>query len=187
MEDRHVKWNSLVKIGVSGSRYFEERDLVCRYLEEYIRKKYRGVENICIITGGAFGVDDFVQRMCMRLGIPNLIINARWLELDKIAGPHRNKHIVQMSDEMFAFPAKLKSRSKGTRSFIRYARLTNKPLTVVMAKELRYKYKRATPKYKLPSTAKKKVVRGIRQAIKDVGGIRGLKNIFDMDMEDWSQ
>lgn len=177
-----MKWERLVKIGVSGSREFEEKDLVCRYLEEYFRKKYP-IERVCFVTGGSWGVDDFVERMAMRLGVPNLIINARWLELDKIAGPHRNKFIVQMSDELFAFPAKFKSKNKGTRSFIRYAKLTNKPLTIVYAKELRRKYKRATPNYTLPATAKKKTVRGIRQAIKDVGGIRGLKNLFDM--EDW--
>lgn len=188
-----MKWENLIKIGISGSRQFPALAHCVTFMERYIRRQYSDTDKIVIIHGGAIGVDSIIQSMCVRQGIKQLIILPRWLELQKAAGHIRNRHIVQLSDELFAFWDK---KSPGTKGFIDYARnrFPDKPLSVFTPKKLRKHIDaQFTPSYEIdedyrpPERKKtgKKTVRTIRDAIKDVGGVKGLKNIFDM--EDWNE
>lgn len=114
-----MRWKDLTKIAVSGSRRFPEKDLVTQYLDDYIRKNFESTEDVVIITGGAIGVDGAVELYCMRRGIKNLVIHARWLELERSAGPHRNVHIINLADEFFGF---WDGKSEGTKNAIDLAK-----------------------------------------------------------------
>lgn len=115
-------WKELTKIGISGSRKFPEHklDMVTQYIDYYISKKFKSTEDVVIITGGSHGVDDVVALYCMRRGIKNLIIHARWLELELVAGPRRNQHIVDLSNIFMAF---WDGTSRGTKDSIDKAKI----------------------------------------------------------------
>lgn len=129
-----MKWKELHKIAITGSRKFSPIHLVNIYLEEKVIRKYDSTEELVFITGGALGVDSTVETMCSRLGIKWLTIPGRWLELEKAAGPHRNKHIVDLSNEVIGF---WDEESSGTKQCIDYAQSINKPCTVLTGAALR--------------------------------------------------
>lgn len=159
-----MKWKSLHKIAVSGSRKFEETDLVTQYIDQYIRENYASTEDVVIITGGAIGVDAAVELYCMRRGIKNLIIHARWIELELPAGPRRNRHIVDLADEMFAF---WDGKSRGTSDAISRAKIKHLPLRVFSVSDLRKELKVSPPVHVvLPEDNKK--AHEIRKILKDV-------------------
>lgn len=146
-------WKKLHKIGVTGSRRFENPDLVTMFLMQYIRENYESTEDVIIITGSAVGVDAAVELWCMKNGIKNLIIPARWLELEpKVgknpAGLRRNHHIVDLSNEVFAF---WDGSSPGTAHCMKLARKANKLTKIFSIKELRKELGIKPPvKIKLP-------------------------------------
>jgi len=87
------------------------------WLDKYIRTSFEATEDVVVITGGAIGVDLAVESYCERVGIMNLKIAARWLELGEVirrvpysermqrnpAGLIRNRHIIDLADEFYAF------------------------------------------------------------------------------------
>lgn len=153
-----MKWKDLVKIGITGSRKFANPSNVVQFLETYIKKNFESTEDLVIITGGAIGVDAAVELMCMRRGIKNLIIHARWLELERVAGPRRNQHIVDMSNTIFAF---WDGQSRGTKDCIKRAKKSGKEYRVFsnsdLIKELRIKppVEIVVPKHTSNATAHK--------------------------------
>lgn len=128
-----MKWKELRKIGVSGSRRFYKPDMATQFLDQYIRKNFKSTEDVVILTGNAVGLDAAVEQYCMRRGIKNLIVNARWLELEKSAGPRRNQHIVDLSNEMFFF---WDGESTGTKDALMKCKVRGIPYRLFTLKSL---------------------------------------------------
>lgn len=160
-----MKWKELYKLGVTGSRKFPNPSNVVQYLERYIAKNFESTEDVVIITGNALGVDTEVEMMCVRRGIKNLIVNARWLELSVVAGPRRNEHIVALSNSILAF---WDGSSKGTKDCIDKARLAGKEITVFsnadLIKELNVK---PPVEIIVPKTASNKIAHRMREFVDD--------------------
>jgi hypothetical protein len=128
-----MKWKDIYKIGVTGSRKFGNPSNAVQYIEQYIKKNFESTEDVVIITGGAIGVDAAIELMCMRRGIKNLIVYARWLELELVAGPRRNQHIVDMSNEVLAF---WDGQSRGTKDCIQRVKKSGKEYKVFSNSDL---------------------------------------------------
>jgi hypothetical protein len=112
--------------------------------------------------------------MCIRLGLKNLSIPARWLSFDKAAGMIRNQYIVDLSNEMLAFWAGPGINSPGTLGTIQLAKKSDKHLQVlqpkIMMKDLGYR-----PTYiHLPPKIKTRDAHNIRKLVKDAK----LENLF---------
>lgn len=154
-----MRWERLHKIAVCGSRQFGFLDSATAYLDDYVRKNFESTEDVVIITGGSVGVDHAVELWCQRRGIKNLIVYARWTELDKIAGPRRNTHIMSMADEAFAFWDK---ESPGTRDAIRKAKRYKVPLQIIYRRQLR-KINPTVAVIRLPAKTKKTDAKKVRE------------------------
>lgn len=160
-----MRWSKLRKIAVCGSRKFEEQDLATQYIDQYIRKNFKSTEDVVIITGGAVGVDAAIERYCFRRGIKNLIVHARWLELELVAGPRRNGHIVDLADQVFAF---WNYKSTGTKDTITKTKERGKPCKVIGVKKLRKILKVKPPaKIYIPRKTSTRDAKRIRELVMD--------------------
>lgn len=154
-------WKNLTKIAVSGSRKFRENDLVTMFLDQYVREWFESPEDVVFITGGGIGVDEAVELMCQRRGYKNLIIPARWAEIEhnvngkNPAGVIRNKYMIDLAQEFFAF---WDGESPGTKNAIFHAKKKGIVQEIFSVKSLRKKLKlRPVPvKVNLPPKLQKK-------------------------------
>lgn len=162
-----MKWKDLYKVGITGSRHFPAHpDLITEWLYKYLSANWDSDfrSKIVIITGGAIGVDNAVEVMCIRQGIKNLVMPAMWQALHKIAGPARNQEIVDLSNEVLAF---WDEQSPGTKDCIDRAKKANKLAQVltpkIMMKDLGYR-----PTYiKVPPKIKTRDAHTIRKTVKE--------------------
>lgn len=165
-----MKWKELYKLGISGSRKFTDPSNAVTYVERFIAKNFSSTEEVVIVTGGALGVDAAIELMCLRRGIKNLIVHARWVELEKVAGPRRNQHIVDMCNSLLIF---WDGSSPGTKDVINKAKQSGKEYEVFtnsqLIKELRLK-----PPIEIivPSHTPNKVARKLREIV-DAADITG--------------
>lgn len=160
-----MKWKDLYKLGISGSRKFANPSNAVQYLERYIAKNFPSTEDVVVITGGALGVDGAIEIACMRKGIKNLIVHARWLELDKVAGPRRNEHIVSMSNSMLIF---WDGQSRGTKNAIDLIKASGKEFKVWSNSDLIKELKIKPPvQIVIPGHASNKDAHKIRQLVED--------------------
>ncbi len=160
-----MKWKGLYKLGISGSRKFGDPSNTVQYVERFIGKNFPTTEEIVIITGGALGVDAAIELMCMRRGIKNLIVHARWIELEKIAGPRRNQHIVDLSTSLLFF---WDGVSKGTRDCIDRAKASGKEYQVFTNNQLiRELHVKPPVEIIVPRNTANKVARKIRSIVDD--------------------
>ena len=167
-----MKWKDLYKIGISGSRRFTNPDLVGQYLEGYLRRHFDSIEDVVLLFGDAIGVDIAVERYCLRRGIKFLKLPARWLELDKSAGPIRNQYIVDLSNELLAFWDGISPGTKGT---IRKAKRRGIPYKVFSVDKLRRILKVEPPvRIKVPKHASNRTAKRMAQWVRDAN----LKNFF---------
>jgi len=137
--EKKMRWKNLTKIIVCGSRKFKESDLAAAYMDRYIRRNFESTEDVVLLTGGAFGVDDAIERYCIRRGIKNFIFNARWNELAPSEGVNpagfiRNQHMVDLGQLCFAFWDGL---SGGTMDTVRKAKRKGIPTKVIKVARLR--------------------------------------------------
>lgn len=128
-----MKWKELYKLGISGSRKFTDPSNAVQYVERFIAKNFQSAEEVIVITGGALGVDAAIELMCLRRGIKNLIVHARWVELELVAGPRRNQHIVDLSNSLLIF---WDGSSKGTKDVIDRAKKSGKEYQVFSNSQL---------------------------------------------------
>lgn len=118
-----MMWKKLTKIAISGSRRgFSSLDLIPMWIDKYIRENFKSTEDVVLITGGSPGVDECVEMYCIRRGIKNLIVPARWLELEKVAGPRRNRHIIDLAHQFVGFWNGSMETSPGTLNAIQRAK-----------------------------------------------------------------
>lgn len=100
-----------VKIAIVGSRDITNYAMLEKILNSVIRDKSR----VCIVSGGARGVDALAKRYAKMNGTKYKEFPANWDLYGKKAGAIRNSQIVEYSDAVIAF---WDGKSKGTKDTI---------------------------------------------------------------------
>jgi len=114
-----------MKIAIIGSREFKNKKLFEKimYKEIDIRDK--------IITGGAKGVDTWVEEWVKKKSFPlnpNITVIKPINPKDKLSYLFRNIEIITLADKIFAF---WDGESKGTKFVIDYATSRDKNMVVI--------------------------------------------------------
>jgi len=102
-------------IAIVGSRSLDRRDDVRRSIRtilESLKLAWTGKGGIVVVSGGANGVDKMAKSVARELGIEFVEIVGEWYRWGKRAGPMRNRHIVKIADDLYAF---WDGRSRGTK------------------------------------------------------------------------
>lgn len=114
------------KVGVVGGRNFDDYALMCKTLDDL------PYPIDAIVSGGARGADTLAEKYAKERRInfycfppvPELVESRGFA----FAAKHRNRLIVEHSDEVFAFPTK---SSRGTWHTVSCAKELGKPVTVI--------------------------------------------------------
>ena len=118
--------NDLLKIGVVGSRGFNDYKLMCDTLNEYKDRVF------LIVSGGARGADSLGERWAKENRVKTLIHKPKWRDEDgnyiPSAGFDRNELIVNDSDIIIAF---WDSMSRGTEDTINQAKKMGKEVKII--------------------------------------------------------
>ena len=109
-----------MKIGVIGSRGFNDYELLSEILREF--------QPTMIVSGGAKGADKLAEKWATENNIPTNIFLPDWSK-GKGAAAIRNKSIVNNSELIIAF---WDGESKGTNMTINIAERSNVPVKVVI-------------------------------------------------------
>jgi hypothetical protein len=117
-----VDMEDMIKIGVVGSRSFNDYELLKRTLDEYLGKVW------VIVSGGAKGADSLGEKWARENNIKTCIYKADWAEHGKAAGMIRNVDIVKDSDLIIAFWDGL---SRGTEHSINLAKKMDKEVKII--------------------------------------------------------
>ena len=114
--------SKLLKIGVIGSRGFNDYKLVCDTLDEYLEDVF------LIVSGGAKGADMLGEKWANESGVKTLIYKPDWDKYGKSAGFVRNEDIVEASDLIICFWDGL---SRGSENSIKLAREKGIPVKII--------------------------------------------------------
>jgi hypothetical protein len=116
-----------MKIGIIGSRTFNNYELLKEVMEDYLN---RDNELNCelVVSGGANGADSLGERWARENNIQTLIFKPDWKKYGKSAGFIRNEDIIKNSDFVVAFWDEI---SKGTKSSIDLAIKHDIPVRIV--------------------------------------------------------
>ena len=117
-----VDVEDMIKIGVIGSRSFNDYELLKRTLDEYLGKVW------IIVSVGAKGADSLGEKWAKENNIKTCIYKPDWDTHGKQAGFIRNKDIVEDSDIIIAF---WDSMSRGTEHSINLAKKMDKEIRIV--------------------------------------------------------
>ena len=111
-----------MRLLVTGSRHFQDAELVLRKIKEYAP----GV----VIRGGQSGADWLARRAAKKLGIKTKTFLANWRMSGPSAGPLRNQEMLDKGkpDAVLAFPLE---DSEGTWDMVRKAKAAGIPVEVV--------------------------------------------------------
>lgn len=112
------------RLAVSGGRQFTNRDLLYATLDEVHRSRPVTV----LIHGGAQGADTLAASWASDNGIPVVPLEPDYDFHGPSAPRERNTEIVELADELVAFPVK---SSKGTWDAVRKARKKGIPVQVI--------------------------------------------------------
>jgi len=113
-----------MKLGVVGSRNFNDYTLMKKYLD-----KIHTVEPItCIVSGGAQGADKLSEKWAKEYNIGTKIFIPDWKRFNKAAGYIRNADIVKEADKIIAF---WNGKSKGTKHTIDICKKEGKKCKIV--------------------------------------------------------
>ena len=117
----------MVKIAIIGSRNLERKD-VSPFLHFLIKlKEDKLVKDLSVISGGARGVDTYVEDYCDINKIPIKIIRPI-NPANKMDYLFRNIEIITEADQIVAI---YDGKSKGTKFVIDYAKARNKIITII--------------------------------------------------------
>lgn len=108
-----------INVAFVGSREFHPLAIIHQVMERVGRCR--------VISGGARGVDRYVEQFADLLGYPKKIFEADWNKYGKSAGPKRNYEMVQESDIAMVF---WDGTSRGTRDFMNKAIKKGIPMIV---------------------------------------------------------
>lgn len=108
-----------MKIIIAGSRDITDYDVICRVMQDVVS----GWDISEVVCGMSDGVDLLGKRWAEERSIAVKEFPANWGLLGKMAGPVRNKEMVDYADVLVAI---LHKNSKGTLNCVQHA--MNKPL-----------------------------------------------------------
>jgi hypothetical protein len=114
--------NDLLKIGVVGSRSFNDYKLLKDTLDQWRDKVF------LIVSGGALGADSLAERWAEENRVKRLIHRPEWDKYGKRAGFIRNQLIVNDSDMIISFWDGL---SRGTEHTINIAKKEGKKVIII--------------------------------------------------------
>ena len=104
--------NDLIKIGVTGGRFYNDRDRVYSTLDD----TYKRYPNMLLIAGGAAGADTLAEEWADDRLVPKLIFHAKWKLYGRKAGPIRNRQMADFGIKfLIAFPGNV-----GTQDMMNY-------------------------------------------------------------------
>lgn len=112
-----------MKIAIVGSRKFNDYDTICKFIEQ----RFDLDQIDAVVSGGAKGVDALAERYARDHHLELIVKSANWAKYGRVAGPIRNKLIVEEADAIIAFPA---AESIGTYNTISLAQKLGKKLEV---------------------------------------------------------
>lgn len=112
-----------MKIGIVGSRTFEEYTA----MSDFIKEKIDLGDYDTVVSGGAVGADNLAERFARENGLRMIVHSPEWNRFGNNAGFIRNSKIVEESDIIFAF---WDGRSRGTADTMEKARRQNKKVYV---------------------------------------------------------
>jgi len=115
-----------MKILICGDRNWGQPDKIKKHLLKY--------NNNCdtIITGGANGADWYANLFAKELGLQTVVVEARWKEFGKAAGPMRNTQMLDLGpDKVVAFHSNIQN-SKGTLNCIYQAKERGIPVEIIV-------------------------------------------------------
>ena len=107
-----------MRIVVSGDRFWDCPDLAAATLRRLVA---RYGPDIVIVHGGACGVDQAFAEACRHLVIKAEPHVADWKGLGNIAGPARNREMVQAGADLCVALHRSLESSKGTKDCVRQA------------------------------------------------------------------
>jgi hypothetical protein len=113
-----------MKIAIIGSRELPE-EWIINNIYPVISNLKQGTK---VISGGAIGVDAYVEKLCRDFNIPIVIIRPI-NPANKIDYLYRNVEIITKADKLIAF---WDGKSKGTKFVIDYANARNKEVEVII-------------------------------------------------------
>ncbi len=122
----------IIYVCVAGCRDYHNYAVVSEYLD-YVLQNLKKQGTICIVNGGAPGVDKLGILYSLRhKGFIHKEFFARWDLYNKSAGPRRNREMVDFlqKQEKAYVVAFWDGRSRGTYSLICEAQKANLPLKI---------------------------------------------------------
>ena len=110
----------MIYIGIVGSRKRSEKPHIRELLRHFLLFANGSDREICLVSGGAKGIDTEAEYIAKSLGIPTIIFKPKTEEYwcrGKQVYYERNKLIAEKSDILYAFPL---NRSGGTMNTVSY-------------------------------------------------------------------
>jgi hypothetical protein len=107
-----------MRILVTGDRHSACNALAERIVERLIERYGR---DIVIVNCGAPGVDWAFSKACREMGVRSEVHTAAWRTLGNVAGPARNREMVQAGADLCVAFHRTIETSKGTKDCIRQA------------------------------------------------------------------
>ena len=107
-----------MKLLIAGSRSIKEFDL----------SPYISGDVDIIISGGATGIDTLAEQYADEHSLSKYILRPHYERYGRSAPLHRNEEMVDMADAVLII---WDGKSNGTRHTIKYAKKTQKPITLI--------------------------------------------------------
>jgi YspA, cpYpsA-related SLOG family len=107
-----------MRVLIIGDRFWECKALADRVVARLVA---RYGADLVVVHGGAPGVDTSFHLMCQKHGVTLKPFRADWRGLGKIAGPARNKEMVESGADLCIALHRTIQTSKGTKDCIRQA------------------------------------------------------------------
>lgn len=120
-----------MKLAVIGSRDFSDYEILKNRLDLF--RRFKIIDEI--VSGGAYGADKLAEKYAKDNNIPIKIFLPNWNKHGRVAGPIRNRQIIEYCDSMIAF---WDCKSKGTLSSINICEELNVPYQIIKYKEFNW-------------------------------------------------
>ena len=103
-----------MKVLICGSRGWTNEEYMRRVFKQLLNK---GMQTL--ITGGARGADKMAEKIATELGVPNIVIPAKWKEYGAVAGMIRNSEMLKLEPDLVV--AFFLGATRGTRDTVHKA------------------------------------------------------------------
>jgi hypothetical protein len=112
------------RIVIAGCRHFRDYERFCAAVDRDL-SRIKNEYQLVILCGHCSGTDAMAERYAREHGYGLELYPADW-RLGKIAGPARNRRMVEQADYVIAFP----SGGPGTQSLVAFAREKGIPIRI---------------------------------------------------------